>query len=172
MPTPSPIISASSEEKSGMLIRRLPSPIRPRPVPRPSSAVRIGSPIASIEPKLTSSTMTAAPTPTSAVNPIEAWRACSIACPENSTCSPAERAALAVATMRFVAATGSVFAGRSKATVANAIFPSAVSALLPGRYGLLTEATCGSRATRESIWVTVARVAGAVSLPVAVWSTI
>ncbi len=39
----------------------------PSPVPSPKSAVTIGSPIASIEPKLISSTMIAAPIPTSAV---------------------------------------------------------------------------------------------------------
>ena len=67
MPTPSPIISASCEEKSGMPSTRLSNLIRPRPVPRPNSALTIGSPIASIDPKLISSTTTAAPIPTSAV---------------------------------------------------------------------------------------------------------
>ncbi len=50
-----------------MLRTRLSSPIRPSPVPRPNRAVTIGSPIASIEPKLISRTTTAAPSPTSAV---------------------------------------------------------------------------------------------------------
>ena len=67
MPTPSPIISASSPAKSGIDITRLRSPISPKPVPSPSSAVAIGRPIASSEPKLISSTTIAAPIPTANV---------------------------------------------------------------------------------------------------------
>ncbi len=47
-----------------MSTRWLPSPITPSPAPRPNSAVTIGRPIASNEPKLSSSTTTAARRPT------------------------------------------------------------------------------------------------------------
>ena len=47
----------------------LPSPITPRPAPRPNSAVTIGRPIASSEPKLSSSTITAARRPTPVAKP-------------------------------------------------------------------------------------------------------
>ncbi len=69
MPTPRPIISAKSEEKSTMSTSRLASPISPSPVPSPNSAVRIGSPIASSEPKLSSNTTTAAMRPTPVAKP-------------------------------------------------------------------------------------------------------
>ena len=65
MPTPSPIISASSDAKSGMFTTWLASAIRPTPAPSPSSAVAIGRPIAMNEPKLISRMTIAATIPTS-----------------------------------------------------------------------------------------------------------
>src|SRR6266511_1851855 len=96
MPTPRPIISASSEEKSTMSTRWLPSPITPRPAPRPNSAVTIGRPIASSEPKLSSSTTMAAMSPTPVAKPILVCWACLIACPPSSTCRVGERIVSAV----------------------------------------------------------------------------
>ena len=85
MPTPSPIINASSEAKSAMSMIWLPRPIRPTPAARPNSAVAIGSPIATNEPKLSSRMTIAAAIPTTVANPIPACCACSIAWPPSST---------------------------------------------------------------------------------------
>ena len=79
MPTPRPIIAASWVEKSGVVITWEARPARPIAVPRPSSAVRIGSPIARTEPKVTSSTIIAAMSPTAVAVPRDVRSACSIA---------------------------------------------------------------------------------------------
>src|SRR6266508_5388730 len=174
-PTTRPIIRASSEEKSTMSTRRLPSPIRPRPAPSPNRAVTIGSPIASKEPKLSSSTMTAALRPTAVAKPRLGCWACLIASPPSSTCKAGERAAWALSITRSIEALGSSFARWSNSTVAKPIVPSLERAFAPAAYGPTTPATCGSRPIRPSSGAMTARAEASPSLPVrarkTIWST-
>ena len=72
---------------------------------------------------------------------------------------------MAAAITLLVAATGRTFARWSKATVAKPIVPSLEIALVPAAYGLITDVTCGRRATWPSIRSTRARTAGAASVP-------
>ncbi len=67
---------------------------------------------------------------------------------------------MAAAITLLVAATGRTFARWSKVTVAKPIVPSLEIARLPAAYGLVTDVTCGRRATRPSIRSTCARTAG------------
>ena len=71
MPTPIPIIDASWVVKSGVAIVWLSSSTRPRPMPIPNSAVMIGKPIASTDPKTTSRMTIAARMPISSAAPSE-----------------------------------------------------------------------------------------------------
>ena len=105
-PTPSPIIAASSEEKFGVLTTCVNSAISPRPVPRPNSAVTIGSPIAVSEPNVSSSTTTAASRPTPVATPKPSCSVSSIACPPSSTSRPGRAAARATAHHAFGGALG------------------------------------------------------------------
>ena len=79
MPTPSPIIAASSVAKSGMSITCEASPASPIPVPSPSRAVTIGRPIATNEPNVMNRMIIAARSPTAVAVPIDGFCACSIA---------------------------------------------------------------------------------------------
>ncbi len=140
----------------------------PIPVPSPKSAVRIGSPIASSEPKLRSSTATAATRPTTMVEPIAVRCTCSIAGPASSTWSAGERPDAAIAITRWVVP----FARLSSTTVANPIEPSRETAPAPGANGLDTEETCGSASIRARSAATVRRISGSASLPERAWKTI
>ncbi len=63
MPTPRPIIATIAVVKSGMSMTLLPSDTSAVAMPRPNSAVPIGSPIASTDPKARMRMMTAAMMP-------------------------------------------------------------------------------------------------------------
>src|SRR5581483_6081544 len=63
MPTPRPIIVATSGVNSGVDMNRAITPMRLTAIPMPSSAVAIGSPMATTDPKATSSTTMAASRP-------------------------------------------------------------------------------------------------------------
>ena len=65
-----------------------------RPVPTPISAVSIGRPAATIEPKVISSTTIATTTPMPSVEPIAG--ACATAPPPSSICSPSTSLAAAI----------------------------------------------------------------------------
>ncbi len=114
-----------------MSTSRLASPISPRPVPSPSSAVRMGSPIASSEPKLSSNTTTAAMRPTPVAKPRLGCWTCLIASPPSSTCNAGELAASALWITRLIARFGSSFARWSNATEAKPILPSLEMASVP-----------------------------------------
>ena len=63
MPTPRPIIAASCGANSAVSKTWVPSVTRLRPTPSANSAVRIGRPIATTEPKVSSRMTTAASRP-------------------------------------------------------------------------------------------------------------
>ena len=67
MPTPSPIIVASIRTTVGTSATWLMSVMIDRPLTSPTMAVMIGSPIATTVPKVSSSTMTAMPSPTTSL---------------------------------------------------------------------------------------------------------
>ncbi len=106
MPTPRPIIAASSEEKLGVSTTWVNSAIALRPVPSPNSAVTIGRPIAVSEPKVSNSTTIAANSPTPVAMPKPSCSVSSIAWPPSSTSSPGCAAARAVCTTRSAACLG------------------------------------------------------------------
>ncbi len=105
------------------------SAIRPRPVPRPNSAVTIGRPIAIIEPKVIKSTTIAANSPTAVVMPKPSCWVCSIAWPPSSIWISGVRAASACLSTFSPALLGSSLAFSSNTTVANAICSLAEIAL-------------------------------------------
>ena len=78
MPTPRPIISASSGETFDMLVTCVASPISATPVIRPKPAVISGIPAAISEPNVISRITSAAITPTSVAGPMLKPSACSI----------------------------------------------------------------------------------------------
>ena len=67
MPTPMPIIAATAVVNSGTSSTRVTRPMSAAPQPTPKSAVMIGSPIASSEPKAMSRMMIAAAMPTNSL---------------------------------------------------------------------------------------------------------
>ena len=79
---------------------------------------------------------------------------------------------MAVAITFLIAEVGSTFARWSNATVAKPIVPSREIALRPGANGLVTEVTCGSRATSPSIRATFRCTPGAAKVPFGVRRTI
>ena len=103
-------MAASCVAKSGVERTCEPRPASPIAVPSPKSAVRIGSPIASAEPNVISSTTIAAISPTAVAVPIDTRSTCSIAWPPSCTSSCAERALSATEITRFTAAFGKTFA--------------------------------------------------------------
>ena len=117
-------MAASSEEKLGVSTTCVNSAIAPKPVPRPNSAVTIGSPIAVSEPNVSSSTTIAASSPTAVDSPKPTCSVVSIACPPSSTSiasRPPRAAARATLTTRSGALLGRRLAFSSNTTVANAI---------------------------------------------------
>ena len=106
MPTPSPIIAASSVAKSGMATTWETSAIAPNAVPSPSSAVTIGSPSRANDPNASRSTTIAAASPIAVAEPSEVVAVSSIACPPSSTCSLGAAAWPAVDITRSIAAFG------------------------------------------------------------------
>ncbi len=124
-------MAASCVAKSGVVITCEARPASPIAVPSPSSAVRIGRPIASSEPNVISSTIIAAINPTAVAVPSDVRSACSIAWPPSCTSNCDERAPSATEITRSTAAFGTVFARWSKFTVANAICPSRETACAP-----------------------------------------
>ena len=173
MPTPRPIMAASCVAKSGVEMTCEPRPARPIAVPSPSSAVRIGSPMASTEPKVRSSTIIAAIRPTTVAVPMETFSVCSIAWPPSWTSSCGERAVCATEITRSTAALGTTFARWSKFTVANAIWPSRETSRDPAEeYGLMTALTCASLVICSRTGAMRARTAASVMVPLWTWKTI
>ena len=78
-------------ENSGMSMTAESTPTPAAPTKMPSSAVAIGSPIATTDPKAIRSTMIATPTPISSL--LGASCAKSASDPVSSTCTPSARAA-------------------------------------------------------------------------------
>ncbi len=102
-------------------------------------------PIATSEPNVSSSTITAASSPIALAVPKLCCCACSIAWPPSSTCSVGESIACAVSISLCPSALVISLARTSSETVANAIVPSLATT------GLLTWLTWGSRWTLASI---------------------
>jgi len=122
-----------------MSITRDARAIAPNAVPSPSSAVTIGSPIATNEPKAISSTTIAAARPTAPAAPKETSWTCSIAAPPSSTCREGARACSAPEMTRSTVGFESSGASLSNVTVANAIRPSPeIARPPPAAYGLVT----------------------------------
>ena len=107
MPTPSPIIAASSGEKVGITSRWVSSSSTAMPIASPSSATRIGRPIATTEPKAISMMKMAAVTPIPSAGPGEAATTVEIGAPPSATLSPGSADACAVSITRWTAAAGS-----------------------------------------------------------------
>ena len=98
MPTPRPISVASVGENVAMLMAWASRPVRPRPQPSASTAVKSGSSVAHSEPKASASTMPAAMNPMNSLGPPPGcWVACWIPGPPSSTLRPSPRASSAVA---------------------------------------------------------------------------
>ncbi len=72
MPTPMPIMAASSWPKVGTLMPWLRKSTTPKAMATPNRAVRIGRPMAMTEPKASSRMMMAARMPTPSLGPGEA----------------------------------------------------------------------------------------------------
>ena len=87
-------MAASSIAKLGMPISCEARPANPMPVPSPSSAVTIGRPIASSEPKVMNRMIMAASRPTAVAVPSDGFCACSIASPPSCTSSCVRTSAL------------------------------------------------------------------------------
>ncbi len=124
-------MAASSIAKLGTPMSCEASPANPMPVPSPSSAVTIGRPIASSEPKVMNRMIMAASRPTAVAVPSDGFCACSIASPPSCTSSWFERARSAVEMTFSIDALGRTLARLSKLTVANAICPSVDTACAP-----------------------------------------
>jgi len=125
MPTPSPIIAASAGVKSLVSSTWVASVTRLSPVPSATSAVTIGRPMATTEPKVSSSTAIAATIAIASLRLSRLRR--STRCtggPPASTCRPGRAAARAVSTTARTADRGSSNDRRSNCTVANAVRPS------------------------------------------------
>ena len=90
MPTPMPIMMASTGEVSGTSVKpdMMPSPAMP--MATPMRAVAMGTPAAMTEPNATSRTMRAT------IRPMPSWPSTSLAAqamsPDTSACTPASRA--------------------------------------------------------------------------------
>ena len=75
MPTPSPIIVANTGATDPMSVIDAITCTIEMPIPRPRSAVRIGSPIATTEPNANSRITTAASSPMRSALPCGGWSA-------------------------------------------------------------------------------------------------
>ena len=104
MPTPMPIIEATSGVKSGVEKTCAMTPTPATAMPTPTSAVRIGRPIATTEPNASRSTTTAARMPMSSVAGIDPSVNES---PPNATGTPSCRSGSASASTRCAACSGS-----------------------------------------------------------------
>ena len=110
MPTPSPIISASSGEMFDMLVTCVARPISATPVIRPSPAVISGMPAASSEPNVSIRMMNAATTPTAVAGPTLKPSAASITWPPAATVSPLTWICLIASSSGLPVSLGSRFA--------------------------------------------------------------
>ena len=100
MPTPSPIIVASVGATVGTSATWLMSVMIDRPLTSPTMAVMIGSPIATTVPKVSSSTMTAMPSPTTSLEWVSGFETFCPTYPAKLTSRPACRAGSASPTIR------------------------------------------------------------------------
>ena len=85
MPTPRPIIARSSGEKVGTLRRWLTRSSTAKPIATPNSAVRMGRPMATTDPKAMSMMMIAAVMPMPSLEPGAADTTFSTTCPPTAT---------------------------------------------------------------------------------------
>ena len=114
MPTASPSINARIGAVLDISMTLEAQRIPAIPVPTPISAVNIGSPAATIEPNVISSTTIATMTPMPSVDPMAG--ACATAPPPSSICSPSTSFAVAmVANSAWVASGISVICPWKKA---------------------------------------------------------
>ena len=159
-----------------MSIRWVSSVTRLRATPRAIIAVRIGSPIATTEPKVISSTMIAAERPTSsAVLGSPCWLS-RIASPPSSTCSRSLGASSAAASKPSTVASSTSKERRSSWAVASAIVPSPLTtAPRAGEQsadsGDSIPTTPGTAAIAPPTELTSAQTAGSESRPSAAWKT-
>ena len=106
MPTPMPIIAASSWPKVGMAMAWLRRSMIAKEIATPKRAVRIGSPMAMTDPKATSRMITAARRPAPSVEPGCDLMVFSIGAPPSSTSMPAGAPTLARSMTAWTAALG------------------------------------------------------------------
>ena len=118
MPTPSPIIAASSGVKLTTSITCVRTAIRPIAVPRASSAVISGSPAATTVPKVISRMIIAARMPMIVAGPVFGGSTCSIGGPPSWIASAGVRACSAVLITRWIADVGSANDRSSNRTLA------------------------------------------------------
>ncbi len=137
------------------------SPISDRPAPMPSSAVAIGSPMASSEPKAISRMTAAAATPTPSVGPPYGVSSRSTTSPPRLNVTPCPEAAVASFISDVASPLEMLAPAMSNCTVENAMCPS--RDICPGVvYGSLTAVTCAARSNGMRALVTCALTAGAV----------
>ena len=131
------------------------------PTPMPTIAVSRFIPAASSEPKVSTRTRTATPTPMNSVAPI-ATPVVPNALPPTATSRPASSAAAVVSCSASRLVSSSCSRGTSYWTVASAAPPSGVTAWLSK--GLTAEATCGARPASATTCSIAAATAGSVTV--------
>ena len=118
MPTPIPIIAAISGEKVGTTRTWVKSSNKATPTPRPKSAVMMGSPIATTEPKASSMMMMAARMPIPSLAPGAAAATDEMGAPPSATWKPGRWAACAVLITSWMAPDGRSAVAASNCTTA------------------------------------------------------
>jgi hypothetical protein len=141
MPTARPIISASVGADDDSVIAPEMASTPPRPTPMPTSAVSRFMPAASREPKLTTRTRTATPTPMNSVAPTRT-PVLPKALPPTATSSPASSARVATASSAPRLPSSRSSRGTVYETFASAARPSGLTARVTN--GSATAATWGA----------------------------
>ncbi len=171
MPTPMPIMAASSWPKVGTLIPWLMKSMTPKAMATPNRAVTMGRPMAITEPKASSRMMMAARMPTPSAAPKANFCTLVIGDPPSSIAKPGPALALALSITAWIESLGRSWVFLSNCTVPKAVCPSRlIWALPPGSNGLRTPATSGSPFKPASVSVMRACTAGDVTGS-AVWKT-
>lgn len=161
MPTPRPIMAATTGPEVPIVTHDASRWITPSPSPSPSSAVTSGTTMASSDPNATSSTTTAAARPKTSLpdGPDSAWTAG----PPYSTWTPRSRTGSKAACASWTAPAGMSFARSVNCTVAMAVRPSSDTSRWPGPFGDRAAATPASSRTSATAASTARRTRGEVT---------
>ena len=146
-------MAISSGPNVGTVSTWLAANTTPKPRPTPASAVTIGKPIATTEPKASSMMMTAAVMPNPSLEPGAAVTTFSTGDPPTATWSPGRAKLRATVTTRVTALPGRFAATASNCTTMKPVRPSADNCRAPPvASGLATPETVASgRSSRTSL---------------------